>query len=321
MLFNFDLDYNITIDFCIDHNIIIDDVTKKDLLDNFIENNCDILHFRDNNDIKCSAKIVDYKIMDDVVNIKCDIYSYNLVDTNYKKGKYDKVNYSEKRKLRLLNSIGITKAQLIHSQDVETINYIPIELYLKDKLPELFEIKLYELSFDGTYEVFRHKNLFSEYRDEISDFEKLTFILKDKEGDVFFLGHKLDSNILSYKHEEKTLQRRKDARNLAKTIYQNPNGFSKKELINLLKNKNLFVKVTSIIEKEDKRAYSNINVSDMNEHTLNEEYINNVHEKKRSKQTHYKPQRLIKKQRRYIKRRQIKEGLEDYYIEKDSSVK
>lgn len=317
MLFNLNYEYKVNIEFNIDHDILIDEITKADLLENFIVNNCEYLHFRDLNDTKCIAKIITYQINGENLSIECDVYVGSIREKNYKRGKYDKVWYAETKKLRLVNSLGINQAQIAHSTDIFSEEYIPIEVYLKGKLPPIFELKLYELMLDGNYHAFRHKNLFSEYRDEISDFEKITYILKDKEGDIYFLAHKLDNDILSYKHEGLSLQRRKDARNLAKTIYQMTNGFTKIELINLLKNKNVFVKVTTTIDRLDKRAYNEISIAQMNEYTLSRSFKEYNRERKKAKTRYYQPQRLVKKQRRYIKRRQIRDGLADYYHEHD----
>ncbi len=315
MLFNFNQSYDINTTYNVDDNIYIDEITKKDLIDNFIDNNCDLLHFRDLEDQHCIAQITDYDIIKNQINIKCDIYMSVEKSTTYKKGKYEKVNFSLKRKLKLINELGILESQLAHSTEIEEYEYIAIEVFFRNKLNYAMDMKLYELNLDGDYEVYRHKNLFSEYRDEISDFEKMTFLLKEDMDSNFFLGHKLDSNILEYNHELKTLEQRKEARNLAKSIYQNPNGFSKKEVLNLLKNKNLFVKISTVIDKNDKRAYYNINLDDMNEYTLSRKQRRNKAIKNIENTPYYTPHRLVKKQRRYIKRRQIKEGLNDYLDE------
>lgn len=312
MLFNLDYDYDFDINYNIDTGLNVDEVLKEDILDNLINNNCDLIYFRDLDDNPCVAKVIDYKIVDNKVVINCDIFLNEGDEHNYKRGKYDKVNYSKKRKLKLINNLGIKQAQLAHATDLVEYEYIKIEDYLNHKHPDFIDIKLYELMLDGSFEVFRHKNLFSEHRDEVSDFEKMTFLMRDNASSKYFLGHKLDGDIIYFNHEKASLERRKDARNLAKLIYQMTDGFSKKELLQAVKNKNVYVKISTVIDRNDKRAYDKIVVDQMNEYTLDREFSHKLKVERNKQMRHYKPHRLVKKQRRYLKRQQIKEGLTDY---------
>lgn len=135
--------------------------------------------------------------------------------------------------------------------------------------------------------------------------------MEDKRIRVKFI---VDDFIFDYDQKEMTLQERKNAREIAKDIYNKESLYKDKELLSLLKEQDIYLKIFSTIPKENKSIWSKIEIEDMNIKILD-----------KVKNNYYKDNTPLNKKRKYLskknKRRkyrrtsygQIKNGLIEYY--------
>lgn len=250
------------------------------------------------------------------------IYKISVVKVEYDekksghlKGKYEKYVYIENKIHNYINDIGIINAQKAHSEDVEVDKYISLRDFLKANPKDFPKKSLYVKIDDNIYIKYRHKNLFSSFKDEISDFERYTYFERNSEG-LLEISYSLDSDILDFDQTLFGLVERKNARNFAKEVFHKKGKFKDQEFLKLLKGQDVYIKVNVVLDKDSKEVYSKINVVDMNIRVLENEFIKsykNKPERVKNIQKKYLSKRGKKRKIRREKEIFIKEGLGEYY--------
>ncbi|WOO88874.1 hypothetical protein R2F61_08350 [Mollicutes bacterium LVI A0078] len=230
-----------------------------------------------------------------------------------KKNKYTKVEIKKKNIERIAKDIGFVNAQQLHATDHHEYTYMPLRQFLKLNKNEFKKVFIYEKGFDDEYRILRHKNLFSKYQDEISDFEKLTTIEK-YEPKSLKISYEIDEDIFEYDDNDSTIQERKFMREFAKDIYNKKNRYTERELFEILSGRDLYIQVISTTPKEHKDVWSKVELDQMDirllEKSRSEYHKQNVPENKKRKYLS-KKQKVRKKRR--IEDRQKDVALREYY--------
>ncbi len=257
----------------------------------------------------------------EVQEVEKNNFKYTISITNmnnsinvHKKNKYKKNIYIENKKHKYINDIGIINAQKAHAQDVVIDQYIKLYDYLKENKFDFLSQKLYIKNNNDEYIEYRHKNLFSEYKDEISDFEKITYI-KREEPQKISLSFKLDDDILNYDQSKVSLLDRKNARVIAKAIYNNNGEFFDKEFLNITKDIQFYINDFIVLSANEKNVYDKIEFKDMNINSLKKEFIyeyKNKFERKKNIQLKFLSKRNKKRKKRRDSKIYIKEGYKEY---------
>ncbi len=233
-----------------------------------------------------------------------------------KKGKYSKVEIKKKKIKKIVNEIGLINSQKIHAVDYSESIFVNFRKYLKSN-PNGFPPKyLFEKDFSGAYNIVRHKNLFSAYGDEISDFEKLTTIEKMENGELV-IGHILDEDVMQFNDQKLTIQDRKFMREFAKDIYTKKGKYKQKEVFELLKNKDLFVEEVKITPKEHREIWSKVSIDEMDirilEKNRNEfKCLNVPNNKKRKYLSKRDKKRKLRRNLNNMKNKELQEFYEFY---------
>lgn len=244
-----------------------------------------------------------------------NIYIKTRAEKRIKINKFQKNIYLNNQLNNYIKLIGITKAQIAHAQNITNYKYISLREFLKQNPEEFATKNLYKKNYNNKMSILRHKNLFSTYKDEISDFEKLTYIKRDANKQLI-LFHELDENILVYNQAEETLLDRKNAREFAKEIYHKKGIYTDKELLKILKNQNIFIQIEEIIFAENKIVWSKVKKSDMNLNVLNKEvkkYYQEKPERKKNYQLKYLSKRNKKRKLRREQKKFVNKLLHEYY--------
>lgn len=181
---------------------------------------------------------------------------------NNKKGKYSKIEMKKRSIEKIAKDIGFVNAQQIHAVDYHEYSYIPLKQYLKANRENFKKQFIFEKGYNHEYRILRHKNLFSKYRDEVSDFEKLTTIEK-LEAKSLKVSYEIDEDIFDFDDGGATIQDRKFMREFAKDIYTKKNYYSERELFDILTGRDLYVRVINTTPKEHKDVWSKVSVKDM----------------------------------------------------------
>lgn len=235
------------------------------------------------------------------------------IEHNLAKGKYEKIENKRKRIVKIVSEIGLANAQQLHAQDLHKYSYMPLREYLKKNQLEFKKKYLYEKGFDGDYQILRHKNLFSKYHDEISDFERLTTIERN-EPKTLKVGYELDEDVFEYDQSQFTIQERKFLREFAKDIYNKKNRYTERELFEILKGRDLYIQIVKVTPKEHKDVWSKITIEEMDIRILekfrNDFYKQNVPQNKKRK--YLSKKQKVRKNRRFEERKSSK-ALADYY--------
>lgn len=230
-----------------------------------------------------------------------------------KKNKYTKVEIKKKNIERIAKDIGFVNAQQLHATDHHEYTYMPLRQFLKLNKNEFKKVFIYEKGFDDEYRILRHKNLFSKYQDEISDFEKFT-TLEKYEPKSLKVSYEIDEDIFEYDDNDSTIQERKFMREFAKDIYNKKNRYTERELFEILSGRDLYIQVISTTPKEHKDVWSKVELDQMDirllEKSRSEYHKQNVPENKKRKYLS-KKQKVRKKRR--IEDRQKDVALREYY--------
>ncbi len=230
-----------------------------------------------------------------------------------KKSKYTKVEIKKKNIERIAKDIGFTNAQQLHATDYHQYTYMPLRQFLKENKNEFKKVYIYEKGFDDKFRILRHKNLFSKYQDEISDFEKFTTIERF-EPKSLKVSYEIDEDIFEYDDSNSTIQERKFMRELAKDIYNKKNRYTERELFEILSGRDLYIQVVSTTPKEHKDVWSKVDLEQMDirvlEKSRNDFKKQNVPENKKRKYLS-KKQKVRKKRR--IEERQKEIALKEYF--------
>ncbi len=250
------------------------------------------------------------------------IYRYYkiLIETELrqKKGKYTKVEMKKKNIERIAKDIGFVNAQQLHAVDYHEYEYMPLRQFLKENKNEFKKVFIYEKGFDDAYRILRHKNLFSKYQDEISDFEKLT-TLERLEPKSLKVSYEIDEDIFDYDGSESTIQERKFMREFAKDIYNKKNRYTERELFEILRGRDLYIQVVSTTPKEHKDVWSKVELDQMDirvlEKSRSDYQKQNVPENKKRK--YLSKKQKIRKSRRVSERNRDKLLREYYEYEQD----
>lgn len=252
------------------------------------------------NNVKYIISLVE--VCDEVAFYQVKNYPIKL--TSSKKSKYSKQNYKIEQIKKDIKVIGLNNAKQIHAEDLVTFKYIALKEYLNKNQMMFGKTELYFRDNKDKYHILRHKNLFSEYVDEISDFERLTFIERS-ENKMLKIRSTNDSKILEYDYLSSDLLQRKFAREFAKLIYNYKSGFKDKELLDFLKDQAVYIKVETTIPKDNKLVWDNIKIEDMKSNILNKEVNTTYKDRKTKKEKYY----LSKRNKRRKARRNSKKIL------------
>ncbi|WOO87776.1 hypothetical protein RZE82_02275 [Mollicutes bacterium LVI A0039] len=237
----------------------------------------------------------------------------HLNDDVYKKGKYSKVEIKRKEIERIVSDVGFVNAQRLHAEDHHEYAYMPLRQYLKKHPNQFKKTFIYERGFDDEYRILRHKNLFSKYQDEISDFERLTTIER-YEPKSLKISYELDEEVFDFDGSQMTIQERKFLREFAKDIYTKKNRYTERELFEILSGRDLYIQVVTVTPKEHKDVWSKVELEDMDIRILEK---NRSEFQKQNTPQHKKRKYLSKKQQtrktRRVAERQSSKALKEYF--------
>lgn len=183
-------------------------------------------------------------------------------DTKFKKGKYAKVEIKHKAIRRAIDDIGFVNAQQLHANDLHQYDYIPLRKFLKQNPNTFKKTYIYEKGFNDQFQILRHKNLFSKYHDELSDFERLTTIER-YEPKTLKLSYEIDEDVHDFDGTSVTNQERKFLREFAKDIYTKKNQYTERELFEILSGRDLYIQIVTTIPKEHKDVWSKVSIDQM----------------------------------------------------------
>lgn len=236
-----------------------------------------------------------------------------LTTQSSKKGKYSKVEIKRREVEKIISDVGFVNAQQLHAVDLHQYQYLPLRTYLKQNPHQFKKTFIYEKGFDDQYHILRHKNLFSKYHDQISDFERLTTIER-YESKALKISYELDEDVFDYDDSQATIQERKFLREFAKDIYNKKNRYTERELFEILKGRDLYIQIVTTVPKEHKDVWSKVSVDDMDIRILEKfrgEYNKqNVPQDKRRKYLS-KKQKVRKKRRIEGRNRDL--AVREYY--------
>lgn len=269
-------------------------------------------------DITSYTFVCDDELKYNIVNFKQDNHFkyYKALPAevlNHRKGKYTKIEIKKKNTLRIAKDIGFVNAQQLHAVDYHQYVYMPLRQFLKEHKNEFKKVLIYEKGFDDEYHVLRHKNLFSKYQDEISDFEKLT-TLERFESKALKVSYEIDEDIFEYDDSSSTIQERKFMREFAKDIYNKKNRYTERELFDILSGRNLYIQVVTTTPKEHKDVWSKVELDQMDIRLLEKKRTDF---QKQNVPEHKKRKFMTKKQKirqsRRIAERSCNQALREYY--------
>lgn len=274
-----------------------------------ISNEEDITNYTFITDDKSKYNVIRYK-----QDLKYVYYKLLKVDMrSHKKGKYSKVEIKHKKIERIAKDIGFVNAQQLHAIDYHEYTYMPLRQYLKLHKNEFKKTFIYEKGFDDQFRILRHKNLFSKYQDEVSDFEKFTTIEK-YEPKTLKVSYEIDEDIFEYDDMSLTIQERKFMREFAKDIYSKKNVYTERELFEVLQGRDLYIQVVSTTPKEHKEVWSKVELEQMDIRILEK---NRNQFKKQNLPESKKRKYLSKKQKtrkiRRLYQRNSNRALREYY--------
>lgn len=293
----------------IDNYEQLNDLEVKDLIIDALANDEDITSY--------SFSISDehkYNVVLDKVDNQYRYYKVleETIEHN-KKNKYVKVEIKKKNIERIAKDIGFVNAQQLHATDYHQYTYMPLRQFLKENKLEFKKVFIYEKGFDDQYRILRHKNLFSKYQDEISDFEKLT-TLEKYEPNSLKVSYEIDEDVFEYDANSSTMQERKFMREFAKDIYNKKNRYTTRELFEILSGRDLYIQVVSTTPKEHKDVWSKVELDQMDIRILEEKRSEfqkqNVPENKKKK---YLSKKQQTRKKRRIADRQKDMALREYY--------
>lgn len=272
----------------------------------------------DDEDLTAYTFIADDNLRYSIVEYKIDYkYAYFKVIAGRagasKKGKYTKVEIKKKNIEKIARGIGFVNAQQLHAVDYHEYTYMPLRQFLKEHKLEFKPVFIYEKGFDDQYHILRHKNLFSKYQDEISDFEKFTTIEK-YEPKSLKVSYQIDEDIFEYDDSVATIQERKFMREFAKDIYNKKNRYTERELFEILSGRDLYVQVVSTVEKEHKDVWSKVELAQMDIRILEK----SRHEFQKQNTPESKKRKYLSKKQNIRKNRRVEErsrdlALREYY--------
>ncbi len=254
----------------------------------------------------------------EIIAVKTDNqYQYFKVleteESVHKKGKYSKVEIKRKEIERIIGDVGFVNAQQLHATDHHEYDYMPLRQYLKQNPNEFKKKYIYEKGFDDQFHRLRHKNLFSKYHDEISDFERLTTIER-YEPKSLKISYELDEDVFEYDASGSTIQERKFLREFAKDIYNKKNRYTERELFEILSGRDLYVQIVTTTPKEHKDVWSKVSIDDMDIRVLEkfrgEFNKQNVPQDKKRK--YLSKKQKVRKARRHAERDRD-QALNEYY--------
>lgn len=272
----------------------------------------------DEEDLTSYIFIADNQVRYNVIFDKIDskFTYYKLLEqelTTGKKGKYTKVEIKKKNIERIAKDIGFVNAQQLHATDEHSYSYMPLRQFLKVNKNEFKKVYLYEKDFADQFRILRHKNLFSKYQDEISDFEKLTTIEK-VDSKLLKVSYEIDENIFEYDDSSSTIQERKFMREFAKDIYNKKNLYTQRELFIILNGRDLYIQVVDTTPKEHKDVWSKVELDQMDirilEKSRSDFQKQNVPSNKKRK---YLSKRQKTRKMRRIDERNSERALREYF--------
>lgn len=240
-----------------------------------------------------------------------ELEELTLVST--KKNKYVKVEMKKKHIEKLAKDIGFVNAQQLHATDYNTYSYMPLRQYLKENKEQFKNKFIYEKDYNDQFRILRHKNLFSKYKDEVSDFEKFTTIER-YEPKSLKVSYEIDDDVFEYNDSSATIQERKFMRELAKDIYTKKSRYTERELFEILSGRDLYIRIVETTPKEHKDVWSKVSLDDMDIRVLQK---HRGEFKKSNVPTDKKRKYMSKHQKRRRARRQIERDnlgrLKEYY--------
>lgn len=253
-----------------------------------------------------------YVVINKVVNddVYITLSSYKNSNQYNKKSKYAKHFFKQSNDLNIIKTIGLNNAKMIHANDEVSEIYIPLKEFLNKNKQAFAKQELYIKDSSDNYQLLRHKNLFSEYVDEISDFERFTYMYRNENG-IIKISSKDDVKILEYDYLNADLLERKFAREFAKLIFQNKSGFKDKELISFLKDQLIFLKVEQTITKDNKKVWDKVEIENMKHNTLEKEQERLFKERKKNKVKYYKSKREVKRHKRHNLKHELFNEIKD----------
>lgn len=236
-----------------------------------------------------------------------------LTPVSTKKNKYVKVEMKKKHIEKLAKDIGFVNAQQLHATDYNTYSYMPLRQYLKENKEQFKKKFIYEKDYNDQFRILRHKNLFSKYKDEVSDFEKFTTIER-YEPKSLKVSYEIDDDVFEYNDSSATIQERKFMRELAKDIYTKKSRYTERELFEILSGRDLYIRIVETTPKEHKDVWSKVSLDDMDIRVLQK---HRGEFKKSNVPTDKKRKYMSKHQKRRRARRQIERDnlgrLKEYY--------
>lgn len=270
------------------------------ILNEFEEINYVLTNILDEN-LNMKINLITY--LDCEIIVKIFFSSINNYKSNHK-NKYSKTNYKINENKKLVKKIGLVESQKLHAVDKISFEYIKLEQYLRENKSPFSKVELYYKDIEDNYMKLRHKNLFSEFVDEISDFERFTY-LERLNNSKLLLTKKNDINIIKYDYSFHSLVEKKISRDIAKAMYHEVDGFSDRELIRLLEQLDIYIKIETIISKDLKQVYNEINIEDMNYNILSKKNHKVQFEKKTKRVKFYKSKKVLKRQNRFKMKREL----------------
>ncbi len=286
----------------------------NEYVSNALQNEVDITEYHFLNDNKDRYQIIFEKCDLEFTFYKVILYTKSL--KQHKKGKYSKAEMKRHDIERLTNDVGFVNAQMLHAQDYNEYDYIPLRQYLKENKSEFKKTYIYEKNFNDEFQILRHKNLFSKYKDEISDFEKLTTIER-YEPKSLKISYEIDEDVFEYNGSHISLTDRKFLREFAKDIYTKKNRYTERELFEILSGRDLYVQIVTTTPKEHKDVWSKVGIDDMDIRLL-EKYRSDFYKEvipKDKKRKYMTKKQKVRKTRLSIKRDSQKRLKEFYEYE------
>lgn len=251
------------------------------------------------------------EVAKDLKHTYYELEELTLVST--KKNKYVKVEMKKKHIEKLAKDIGFVNAQQLHAVDYNTYSYMPLRQYLKENKVQFKNKFIYEKDYNDQFRILRHKNLFSKYKDEVSDFEKFTTIER-YEPKSLKVNYEIDDDVFEYNDSSATIQERKFMRELAKDIYTKKSRYTERELFEILSGRDLYIQIVETTPKEHKDVWSKVSLDDMDIRVLQK---HRGEFKKSNVPTDKKRKYMSKHQKRRRARRQIERDnlgrLKEYY--------
>lgn len=257
-----------------------------------------------------------YQLIFEKADLEYTYYKLLLVTSDnkqHKKGKYSKAEMKRHGIEKLIEDVGFVNAQMLHAKDFNEYDYMPLRQYLKQNKNEFKKMYIYEKDFNNQYQILRHKNLFSKYKDEISDFEKLTTVER-YEPKYLKVSYEIDEDVFDYDGSHVSLTDRKFLREFAKDIYTKKNRYTERELFEILSGRDLYVQIVTTTPKEHKDVWSKVGIEEMDIRVL-EKYRSDFYKEKvpKDKKRKYMTKKQKVRKNRVALKRENRKRLTEFY--------